>query len=814
MKIEKYKISFLVTVLSGFISVGMAQAPFSKNYTIWYDKPAEIWEEALPIGNGRLGAMCFGGIHEEKLQLNDVTIWSGEPQPNSDRTDAYKKLPEIREALRNRDYKLAEVLTHQYMTCNSVSNEDIYNTIYSSSYQTLGDLSLKFKLPEGEMGSYRRWLDITRAISGVDFKIGEYSFSREIFSSAPDSVIVMKLGTDMKGGLSFSMLLDRKFSAVTTSDSHGLVMKGNTDYMEHRGNCDYEARVKVVADGGRVSNSKGKISVQGADSAYVYITCQTSYILDYKKNYRRAIDSKDAVRKLNIVSRKKYDDVKSIHVADYQGIFNRLSLNLGNNKSIDIPTDQRLTRFNEKSDDLGFVDLFYQFGRYLMISSSRENNPLPGNCQGIWGDGYKLPWHSDYKANINYQMNYWMVEASNLSECHIPMLRLTASLVEPGRKTAQSYFNASGWMYAMMTNAWGWTSPGQYTIWGSFFGGSGWACQDFWEHYAYTQDKEYLRKVYPILKEACEFYLSVLIENKDGYLVTSPSTSPENRYIAPDGSRVAVTEGSTIELSIIRNLFSNTIYATGILNEDNSFKEILEKSLARLRPLQIGRAGQLMEWNDDFDLNAEDIRHRHVSHLFSLHPGREIIPFEHKELAEAAKRSLQIRGDEGTGWSLAWKINFWARLLEGDYAYKLLCRQLKLVRSNDTNYSNQGGTYPNLFDAHPPFQIDGNYGFVSGVNEMLLQSHEMYIDPSSPNEDLYVIRILPALPQKIREGKISGIRARGGFELSFEWKDGRLVNAVITSLAGKQARVFYQEKEISLNIAKGETKELNELCKN
>ena len=330
----------------------------------------------------------------------------------------------------------------------------------------------------------------------------------------------------------------------------------------------------------------------------------------------------------------------------------------------------------------------------------------------------------------------------------------------------------------------------------------------------YTQDKEYLRKVYPILKEACEFYLSVLIENKDGYLVTSPSTSPENRYIAPDGSRVAVTEGSTIELSIIRNLFSNTIYATGILNEDNSFKEILEKSLARLRPLQIGRAGQLMEWNDDFDLNAEDIRHRHVSHLFALHPGREIIPFEHKELAEAAKRSLQIRGDEGTGWSLAWKINFWARLLEGDYAYKLLCRQLKLVRSNDTNYSNQGGTYPNLFDAHPPFQIDGNYGFVSGVNEMLLQSHEMYIDPSSPNEDLYVIRILPALPQKIREGKISGIRARGGFELSFEWKDGRLVNAVITSLAGKQARVFYQEKEISLNIAKGETKELNELCKN
>ena len=786
-------------------------ATAQSNYIIWYDKPAVAWEEALPIGNGRLGAMCFGRTYQEMLQLNDITIWSGGPEKDANISDAYQHLPEIRKALRNKDYRLAEQLTHQYMTTNNKSGEDIYNSIYSASYQTLGNLTIDMQLPVGEVCNYRRWLDISNAIAGVTYKIGDRLFERELFASASDSLIMLKIKSNQKGGISFTTTLQREHSAVVTSDSHGILLKGNTDYGGKKGNCEYEARVKVINYGGRYTHNNGSISIQHADSVYFLIGCRTSYVLDYAKNYKTTIDSKGLVRALNMAAKKTYEELKQNHITDYQRLFNRLDISFGKNKYANIPTDRRLEHFHEKSDDYALLDLFYQYGRYLMISSSRANNPLPSNSQGIWGDGYKLPWHADYKSNINYQMNYWMVEASNLSECHLPMLRLTASLVEPGKVTAQSYFNAPGWVYAMMTNTWGWTSPGQYTTWGSFFGGSGWACQHFWEHYAYTQDKEFLRNVFPILKEACEFYLSVLVETPEGYLATSPSTSPENRYVAPDGAKVAVTEGSTIELSIIHDLFSNTITAIDVLNENTTFKEQLQKAVSRLRPLQVGHAGQLMEWADDVDLQAIDIRHRHLSHLFALHPGKRILVHEHKDLAEAAKRSIQIRGDDGTGWSLAWKINFWARLLDGDSAYKLMCRQLQIVRTTDTKYDGGGGTYPNLFDAHPPFQIDGNFGFVSGVNELLLQSHQMYSDAAFPNEDLYVVRLLPALPQRLKEGHIRGIRARGGFEIDMQWKEGKLTGGNIRSLAGKPLKIVYNDKEVSIQLRLGEKMQLSDL---
>jgi hypothetical protein len=619
----------------------------ASDLTLWYSHPAAHWPEALPIGNGRLGAMIYGEPEKERLQLNDITVWSGGPEPSADRPEAYRHLPEIRQALHEGKYAEAQKLCTQYMTCQ---------TDYLPSYQTLGDLTFDFAPGQNATGSavrdYRRWLNIEQAVAGVEFKVGDVIYTRELFSSAVDGVLVMRVACSRKGRVSFDMKLSRITAAKTEFlGPDNLVMKGNTDMPGH-----------------------------------------------------------------------------------------------------------------------------------------------PGN----------LPWKCDYKSNINFQMNYWAAESANLSECHLPMLHLIQSLVKPGRKTAKAYFDAPGWTHSYTTNAWGWTAPGGWPGWGCFFGGSAWTCQHLWEHYAFTQDKPYLRSVYPVLREACEFYLNTMVTDADGYLITSPSTSPENTFKTDDGVRANVSAGSAAEREVIWNLFRNTILACQALDVDAEFRSKLEAAKAKIRPLEIGKAGQLMEWSHDWDLNAPEPGHRHVSHLFALFPGSQISPNATPELAAAAKKSLELRGDGGTGWSKAWKINLWAHLGDGDHAYKMLCDQLHLVEETNTRYSNSGGSYASLLDAHPPFQIDGNFGGVSGINEMLLQSDETFVDPASPAEARTILHLLPALPRVWSEGHVKGLRARGGFEVDMQWKDSRLVSATLRSAHGGICKVRLGQQEKMFHLRPGE----------
>ncbi len=750
----------------------------SVNKTLWYTAPAKAWEEALPIGNGRLGAMIFGDPVNERLQLNEVTLWSGSPQPDADRPGAYLYLDTIRKAIRAREFKKARDLTNEHFTSSAP---------YSSSYQTLGDLSMKFQLPENPLiKNYVRWLDIDRALAGVSFEAGGNVFTRELFSSAADGVMVQKISASKKGALTVTLRLNRVERSHTRFVApNRLIMTGDAG-----GKLTYEVQLTVLNSGGTLqAAADGGLTITGADELILMLAAGTSYVLDYSRSFQGA-DPHDIVEKRMAAAVKaSYQVLKANHIKEYQKYFRSVRFEIGNGKAIEVPTDERLKAYGDGMADPSFATLFYQYGRYLLISSSRPDNPLPSNSQGLWGDGLDLPWKCDYKSNINYQMNYWMAEQANLSEMHLPMIRLTQELVKPGTKTAKAYYGPQtpGWFYGYTTNGWGWTSPGAYLPWGVFAGGSGWACQHLWEHYAFTRDKAYLKKIYPTLKGAAAFYLATLVRDQQGFLVTSPSTSPENYFVTDDRKSGDVTEGATMEKSIVWDLFNNVAQAAIALDTDSDFKNKVIKARDQISPLRIGKAGQLMEWNEDWDLNSGDPHHRHVSHLFALHPGRQITALGTPGLAEAAKKTLELRGDDGTGWSIAWKENFWARLRDGDHAHKLLSAQLRFTGKTETNMSNGGGTYANLFDAHPPFQIDGNFGAVSGMTEMLLQSMEAY--RNDWGEDSYILDLLPALPAAWPEGSVSGLRARGGFEVSLRWKNGRLLHAEIKSLAGEPFRI-------------------------
>jgi len=762
--------------------------------TLWYREPADAWVKALPIGNGRFGAMIFGQAEKERFQLNDVTIWSGNPQPDADRKEAWKDLPELRRLIREGKYDQATRFA------NSRFNGP---APYNNSYQTLGDLNFTFELPAKEISDYRRDLDLAQALANVTFNSGGTTFHRQTFASAADDVIAHRIVADRKGAITFDLQLGRvqrastKFVAPDT-----LVMTGNTG-----DTLGYEVRARVLAKGGKIAgNPDGTLRVEKADDVTVLLACATTFELDYDKGYKGG-DLSVAEKRIKAASAKPYLELRAAHVADHAKYFDRLSLDLGK-QDANTPTDERLKNY-AKNPDPAFAALFYQYGRYLLISSSRPDNPLPSNSQGIWGDGLDMPWKCDYKANINYEMNYWAAEASNLSEMHTPMLRMTQNLVTPGTKTARAYFGPEtpGWVVGYTTNGWSWTSPGASLPWGVWFGGSGWMCQHLWEHYAYSRDKEYLRSVYPTLKGAAEFWMSQLVEGEDGKLITSPSSSPENHFVTDKGVRGEICEGATMEKSIVWDLLTNTAQAAVVLGTDEDFRKKVEATRDRIRPPQIGKHGQIMEWGGDWD-NPRD-QHRHVSHLFALHPGHEISPLGTPALAEAAKVTLKQRGDDGTGWSLAWKINFWARLRNGDHALKLMANQLRYTEELKTVMQGAGGTYPNLFDAHPPFQIDGNFGFVSGVNELLLQSHDRYVDPQSPNEDRYHIDLLPALPSGWASGEMRGLRARGGFTLDLVWKLGQLSSVTLRSEKGGVTKVRYAGKVVDLKLAPGQSVRLD-----
>jgi alpha-L-fucosidase 2 len=784
-----------------FISVIAGFSGYAQDLKLQYNQPAVEWTEALPIGNGTLGAMVFGRVDSELIQLNEATLWSGGPVQKNVNPNAFQNLALIREALKAEDFDKAYNLTKNMQGA------------YSESFMPLGDLLLTQDLGDKKTDFYNRSLDIQTGLAVTNFKVDGVNYKREIFASAPAKCIVMKLSADQLKKLSVSIDASSLLKNQKEIQNQSLVLKGKAPSHADPNYIDYnkepviyddpagcrgmrfELIVKPIVKDGTVSYEGNKIVIKNASEIVLFISVATSF-----NGFDKCPDSqgKDehafAENPIKKASVKKYDNLVKEHLQDFQKFFNRVSLQLNekkNNKS-NLPTDIRLEQYAKGEKDAGLEALFFQYGRYLLISSSRTHN-APANLQGIWNNKLRAPWSSNYTTNINLQMNYWPVESASLSELFFPLDDFVKNVSVTGAETAKSYYHANGWVLHHNSDIWATTNPvGDFgkgdPMWANWYMGANWLSRHLWEHYQYTGDTEYLKKVYPIIKGAAEFSLDWLQQDKNGYLVTMPSTSPENKYYYDEKKGGVVTTASTMDIGIIKDLFENTSQASKILNIDADFRQKVDKVANQLLPFQIGAKGQLQEWYKDFE--DEDPHHRHTSHLYALHPANLISPLNTPELASAARKTLELRGDDGTGWSLAWKVNMWARLLDGNHAYKLFKNQLRLTKDNDPKYKRQGGCYPNLFDAHPPFQIDGNFAGTAGVIEMLMQSQN--------NE----IHLLPALPDDWKEGEIKGITAKGNFTVNIKWNDRKMSQTKIVSNNGGTCKIRSSEPFIieKLNI--------------
>ncbi len=737
---------------------------------LWYDKLAAGWLEALPVGNGRIGCMVFGGVETERLQLNEVSVWSGSPQ-DSDNPDALAALPEIRQFLFDGKYDQAKELSAKKLICKGVGTRGAASANDPfGCFQTLGDLTLKFDAP-GQISEYRRTLDLETAVAAVSYRVADATFKREVFSSAPDQVLVVRMTCDKPGKLGFTANLTRPERFTTAADgSDGLVMSGQlNDGLNGTNGMKYIARLKAVAEGGTVKTDGNNLRVAGANSVTLLLTAGTNYKLN--PPYRGNPHEKVSADQLAAAAAKPYDELRKAHVADYRKLFDRASLDFGGHEARKLPIDQRLARMaRDKTPDPDLEAMLFQYGRYMAISSSRSGN-LPSSLQGIWADQIQTPWCGQYTVDLNVQMNCWPLEVANLSECFLPTFDLIDSWRVPGAKTAKVHYNAKGWIVHTVANVWGFTSAPEHPAFGMYMGVGAWLCQPVWEHYAFTGDREYLQRAYPVMKESAEFYLDWLVKNpKTGKLVSGPSTSPENEYIAADGQRGWLCMGPSMDQQQIWNLFGNVIEAASELGIDDAFIGRIHDARGLLAGPKIGADGRLMEWPEEFK-DSENGGHRHLSHLFGLYPGSQITPSATPELAAAARKSLEVRlanGSSGCGWSCAWTINLFARLLDGEKAHDHLLQFMNKQIA------------PNLFDmvfGAGPFQIDGNFGYTAGVCEMLLQSHSGEI------------ALLPALPKAWPAGSIKGLRARGGFEIEMTWADGKVVTLAIKSAFGKRCRI-------------------------
>ena len=773
-----------------------------------YDRPAEYFEEALVIGNGTMGATLYGGVKKDKISFNDITLWTGEPESENSSPDAFNVIPEIRAVLDNEDYEGADKA--QYKVQGH----------YSENYQPLGTLTIEYLDDTAGISDYHRWLDIGNATARTQYLKDGKLFTSDYFASAPDSVIVIRLKSENKEGihalLSFdsplphsSQVADNEISVEGYAAYHSFPVYYKAEdkhrYDPERG-IHFKTLVRVLSVDGSVKNrySDSRIEIDGSTEVLILIANVTSFNgfdkdpVKEGRNYRSHVE-----KRMKCTIGKTYDALREAHIRDYKYYFDRVKLDLGDTDDdiAALPTDKQLLFYTDcKQRNPDLEELYFQFGRYLLISSSRTSG-VPANLQGLWNESVLPPWSSNYTVNINLEENYWASGTANLIEMQYPLIEFIANLSKTGRKTAKDYYGVErGWCLGHNSDIWAMTCPVGLNegdpSWACWTMGGTWLSTHIWEHYLFTLDKEFLREFYPVLKGAAEFCMDWLVE-KDGKLVTSPGTSPENKYITPDGYVGATSYGNTSDLAMIRECLMDAAEASKVLGVDKSFRKRIKKTLSRLYPYQIGKDGNLQEWY--YDWQDQDPYHRHQSHLFGLYPGHHLSVEETPELAAACARTLQIKGDETTGWSTGWRVNLLARLQEGEKAYHMYRRLLRYVSPD--NYKGEdarrgGGTYPNLLDAHSPFQIDGNFGGCSGVIEMLMQS--------STNK----IVLLPALPESWADGKVQGICARGGFVVDMEWKNREVVSLIVSSLKGGRTVICFNGVSKKVVFKAGERKRL------
>ncbi|OQP52644.1 glycoside hydrolase [Niastella yeongjuensis] len=773
------KLSLLLLLIAGS---GRAQ---NKPLRLWYDKPAAQWEETLPLGNGRLGMMPDGGVLQESIVLNDITLWSGAPQ-DANNYNANKKLPEIQKLLlEGKNDEAQELINKDFVCTGKGSGAEPFGC-----FQTMGRLGIAFTY-EGAANvpftSYSRQLSLNNATAACSYKVGAVTYNREYFTSFGNDVGIVKLTASAAGKLNFEVSLSREEKGTVTVTGHQLEMAGQLENGTNGKGMQYVALVNMKLTGGSVSAANNKLMVKNATEAILFFSAKTSYKDEaYRQHAQQLLDK---------AMRTTYDAEKKKHLDNYGKLFNRLQVDLGSSGADELPTDQRLDKFyNATTPDNRLTVLFYQYSRYLSISSTRVGL-LPPNLQGLWAHEVHTPWNGDYHLDVNVQMNHWGVEPANLSELNLPLADLVAALGPHGEKTAKAYYNAKGWVAHVITNPWLFTEPGESASWGVTKAGSGWLCNNLWDHYAFSNDINYLKKIYPVLKGSALFYSDILIKDPEtGWLVTAPSSSPENSFYMPgnSGKQASICMGATIDNQIIRELFNNVITASEQLQIDEPFRKELKERLKQIPPIaQIAADGRIMEWLKDY--KETDPQHRHISHLYGLYPASLITPSATPAFAEACKRSLNVRGDDGPSWSIAYKQLFWARLHDGNRAYKLFREIMKPTRKTGINYGAGGGVYPNLLSAGPPFQIDGNFGAGAGIAEMLLQSHEGYIN------------FLPAIPDVWKaEGSVKGMKARGNITVDFSWKDGKVISYKLYSPTKQRVKVMIDGvvKEVEVGVKK------------